>query len=489
MRHSKNYLIICLLSTIIMGCAVGPDFHSPKAPQTKRYTETQLPAKTVQAATTGGAAQHFVDGQDIPAAWWTLFQSSALDELIREGIANSPNLQAAQAALRQAQENLRAQIGFSFFPAIGAQGNGQRQKFSEQSFGVNQPSQIFNLYNASVNISYVPDVFGGARRQVEASRALVDYQRYETEATYLALTANIVTAAINEASLHAQIEATKEIVALQSKQLEISKKQLEVGAVSGLDVLAQGTQLEQTRATIPVLEKSLSQTRNALSVLVGALPSERNVPKFELDSLHLPTQLPVSLPSNLVRQRPDVQAAEALLHQASAQVGVATAQLCPQFTLGGNYGFESGQFGNLFKASSAIWSLSAAVAQPIFNGGSLLAKRRAAIAAYEQSLAQYRQTVLQAFQNVADTLRALETDARALKSQAEAERLAKKTLIMTQEQYRLGAVDYVTLLLAQRAYMQTKIARIQTQALRYADTAALFQALGGGWWNREQESK
>ncbi len=328
------------------------------------------------------------------------------------------------------------------------------------------------------------DIFGGIRRQIEASEAQLNYQQYVVEATYLTLTSNIVTTAITEASIRAQIQATEELISAQAAILEITKKKFILGGASKLDILAQETQLAQTEASLPPLQNSLAKTRHALSVLVGELPSKSCLPSFNLNDLHLPTELPVSLPSSFVCQRPDIRASEALLHAASAQIGVATANLLPQITLTGNVSLISNMWDTFFDYKSFIWSAMASLTQPIFQGGALIAQRDSAIAAFEQAFAQYRQTVLQAFQNVADTLRALEIDAHQLQIQTMAEEASLNTLTLTKTQYILGAVSYLNLLDADRQYHQARIGRIQAQAARYADTAALFQALGGGWWNR-----
>ncbi len=475
-----------VVGAALSGCAVGPDYHPPEAPNTKSYTAVALPGETTATSGTGGAAQRFISGQEIPAQWWMLFHSEPLDQLIRQALQDSPTLAAAQATLREAQENLRAQYGAALSPSVDASLSGSRQRTASAAQG--QPggnTNLFNLYNASVNVSYSLDLFGGARRELELLQSQVDYQRFQLEGAYLALSANIVTTAVKEASLRAQIQATQDILASQEKQLDLINSQFDLGAVSRSDVLAQQTQVANTRTFLPPLEKSLAQTRHLLAVLAGKLPSEAVLPEFRLVELQLPQELPVSLPSSLVRQRPDVRAAESLLHQASAQVGVATASMFPQLTLTGSYGVESNKSSNLFSSGTpAIWSIGAALLQPIFHGGELSAKRRAAIAAYDQAEAQYRQTVLQAFQNVADVLRALEADANALKAQVDAEAAAHDALDLTLKQFQLGAVSYLSLLNAERGYQQALVNLAQAQAARYADTAALFQALGGGWWNR-----
>jgi NodT family efflux transporter outer membrane factor (OMF) lipoprotein len=471
-----------LLVLLMAGCAVGPNFHRPAPPATPSYTARPLPPKTASAKGPGGNSQQFIYGEDIPAQWWALFQCPALNYLIDLGLANSPNLAAAQAALREAKANLWVGIGSGLFPLITGQFYAEREQFSGNTFG--QPgTNLFSLYNAQINVSYTLDVFGGIRRQIEALGAQVDYAQFELTATYLALTANIVTTAIAEASLAAQIAATRELIAAQENILNIISQQFQLGGVSQTNVLTQQTLVAQTIATLPGLEKNLAQTRHALAVLVGFLPSDVQLPEIDLNQLKLPGELPISIPSRLVAQRPDVRAAEALMHVASAQIGVATANLLPQFTLTGYYGTTANELSHLFTKNSYIWALEGEVMQTIFNGGALIAKRKAAIDAFQQAAAQYRETVLQAFQNVADALRALQFDALALRAQSQAETAARRTLTLTRGQYKLGGVSYLSLLNAQYQYEQTHIARIQAQAQRFTDTAALFQALGGGWWN------
>jgi NodT family efflux transporter outer membrane factor (OMF) lipoprotein len=475
--------LIAVSSAILVGCAVGPDFHRPDMAIPNNYTAVALPSQTAGTPAVGGAPQHFVFAENLSGEWWTLFRSPELDAMIKQGLADSPTLAAAQAALRKAEENLRATSGSILYPAVNAGLQATRQRISgNANLG---PSDTYNLYNASVNVSYTLDLFGGGRRQIEANLAQVDYQRYVLEATYLTLTANIVTAAVQEASLRAQITAMRDIIALQQKQLEILKKQFEFGAVSQTAVLSQQSELAMTAATLPPLEKQLDFTRHALSVLIGQFPGKGGLPEFYLNSLHLPESLPVSLPSQLAHQRPDIRASEALLHQACAAVGVATANLYPQITLSAGYGFQAISTDLLFNGESIVWNLGAGLLQPIFRGGELTARRRSAIAAYDQAAAQYRDVVLKAFQNVADVLRALETDARTLQAQSEAHGAAESTLKLVEKQYELGAVNYPALLIAQRDYQSTKINMITARASRYADTAALFQALGGGWWQRE----
>ncbi|HLO26947.1 MAG TPA: efflux transporter outer membrane subunit [Geobacteraceae bacterium] len=485
----RRALVAALTAAALTGCAVGPDFRQPAAPTTNAYTAAPLSSETASAPVTGGEAQRFVAGRDIPGQWWTLFHSPALDRLVRQALADNPTLAAAQATLRQAQENLRALVGSALYPKVDGNASIVRQEIAGASFG--QPesgNSVFTLYNASVNVSYVLDLAGGARRELEALQAQVDYQRFQLEGAWLTLTANLVTAAVQEGALRAQIRATREIVTEEEQQLALVDQQFQLGGGSRPDVLAQEALLAQTRATLPPLEKQLAQTRHLLAVLAGKPPGEGALlPEFELTDLQLPRELPVSLPATLVRQRPDTRAAEELLHAACAQVGVATANLYPQLNITGSIGSETDKIGNLFNAGTAVWSIGAGLAQPIFHGGELTAKRRAAIAAFDQAEAQYRETLLQAFQNVADVLRALELDAQTLKAQADAEASARASLDLARQQFQLGAVSYITLLNAERQHQQSRLNLAQAQAARHADTAALFKSLGGGWWNREPD--
>jgi NodT family efflux transporter outer membrane factor (OMF) lipoprotein len=476
---------VAVAGLALAGCAVGPDFHRPLSATPPAYTSEALPPATVASPGTAGHSQHFVASAEIPRQWWKLFHSEPLNRLIEQAFSNSPTVAAAQAALREAEENRRAGLG-ALFPQVDADFTARRNKISGAAFG--QPGgkhPPFTLYNASVNVSYGLDIFGGARRELEALEAQVDYQRFQAEGTYLTLSSNIVTSAVQEGALRAQIEVTNELVALQQMQLALQEVRFENGASSEIEVSAQRALLAQTVATLPPLEKELSQTRHLLAVLAGRTPNEAaGLADFRLDNLQLPEELPVSLPSALVHQRPDILAAEGVLHAASAQVGVATANLYPQLTISGSYGSESVTLGSLFGPGTSVWNVGGGIVQPLFKGGELLARRRAAIAAFEQAEAQYRQTVLQAFQDVADVLRALDRDAVRLRAQADAVLAAKRTLELTEEQLRFGAVSYLSLLDADRQYQQARLNLVQAQAARLADTAALFHALGGGWWNK-----
>jgi len=486
----------------LVGCKVGPDFHPPKPPNTTSYTKLPLPKYTVSVPEAGnpGRAQRLKLGQNIPAQWWHLFHSRAINALIRTGLANSPTLASALAALQEAQQLLRATTGNLLFPAVDLQMFAERTRTSSFGFGLSGGSSaiantsnatqvggvipsVFSIYYTAAAISYQLDVWGGLRRQVEAKRAEVDLARYQLIAAYLSLTSNIVTTSITVATLQAEIRATRELIQETAMQLRIVKKQLQLGGASEEDVLIQETQLSQTEALLPPLEVQLKQARHALAVLIGQLPSQSHLPILRLSSLNLPVKIPISLPSKLVNHRPDVQQAEAILHKASANIGVATANLLPAINLYGGYGYLSTSLNTLFTPTNNVWSLAAGLMQPIFHGVALISERRAAIDAFKAACKKYQETVLQAFQNVADALRALEIDAREYKAQQKAEISARNTYRLTQKRFALGGKNYLDVLIAEQNYQQTKINRIKAEGQRFNDTAALFQALGGGWWN------
>src|SRR5450432_698521 len=473
-------------AAILSACAVGPNFKAPEAPHGAGFAPAgQIKSETVAAPGRGGEAQRFVDGMDIPAQWWTLFQSPPLNALIDRALSNSPTLRAAQAALRQANEIAAAQRG-SYYPSVSGTVESQRQKASGAALGVpGFPSSYFyNLQTASVNVSYTLDAFGGTRRQVEALQAQAEYQQFALEASYLTLTSNIVAAAINEASLRAQLAATDDIARSQQQQLDITQRRLAAGGASRADLLQQQATLQSTLATLPPLRSQLAQQRNQLAAYVGVLPAEFAAADFDLDSLNMPQELPVSLPSKFVEQRPDVREYSALLHQATAQIGVATANMLPQITLTASYGQTASKFANLFEPGSNVWGLIGSLTQPIFKGGQLLHQRRAAVAAAQEAAANYRATVITAFRNVSDTLYALKGDADALAAETLAERTAAETVALVQVQYKSGAANYLQVLNAEQTYQSVAVALVKAKVQRYADTAALFQALGGGWWNR-----
>lgn len=484
-QRSFNRLPAALLASVALlsGCTAGPDFKRPDKPKEQGYTPEKLDLTTASAPMTGGDAQTFVESRDVPGDWWTLFRSGELNGLIEEALKANPDLDAAQASLRQANELLYAQQG-TLFPTLTANGQGQQAKANGATFGQSSQPFQFGVTSASLNVAYAPDIFGGARRSVESQAAQAEFQRYQLEATYLTLTSNVVVAAVNLASLRAQIEATEQIIKLQTDALNLVQTQFGLGGAAQIDVLQQQAQLRQTQAQLPPLQKQLALQRNQLMTLLGKPPTFDAGQTVTLASLRLPEELPLSLPSQLVDQRPDVRSAEAQVHVASANIGVAVSAQLPQFNITAAFGYASLGFATMFVPGSQVWSMGLALAQTLFDGGKLDHQKRAAIAAYDKAAAQYRSTVLSAFQDVANALRAVQTDAEALRTAAAAEQTAAASLNLVQQQYQLGGANYLVLLTAQQTYQTAVLNRVKAQAARYSDTAALFQALGGGWWNR-----
>lgn len=491
---------LCIVASVawLSACAVGPDFKKPAAPNPVGYTVGAPP-------TLNSTSQYFEMGRDIPFAWWEQFQSPKLNALVLAALKANPNITAAQAALQQANEYVIAQQGF-FYPTVaasftpsrnkvagnqsgnapGLQGNGTNIAADQNPAGpapYNAPV-YYNFYTAQLSLSYTPDVFGSNRRQVESLQAQADAMRFQMEATYITLTSNVVAAVIQDASLRDQIHATQLYIDQNVKAVDILHKQLELGYVMGIDVATQEAALAQARQLMPPLQKQIEQTHDLIRALCGDLPDQKLDDDIDLTTLHLPANLPLSLPSNLVAQRPDVQAAEAQMHSASAQVGVALAARLPQFTITGALGGAASEIPQIFKSGAPFWSLIGDVTQPLFDGGTLLHRERAAEEGLKQAEAQYRSTVISAFQNVADTLHAIQSDADSLVACTEAEHAAKKVMTITEKQYQLGYVNLQTLLNAQQAYQQALVTLAQAKTNTYGDTAALFQALGGGWWNR-----
>jgi NodT family efflux transporter outer membrane factor (OMF) lipoprotein len=477
-------LVAAIASLLMTSCAVGPNFKKPAAPDVTGYIPGPLPATAATPNVAGGAAQNFVKGSDFSADWWTLFHSTPLNELIDGSLANNHDLKAAQAALSVARENVLAQRG-AYYPSVTGSFSATRQRQSGQiAPTLNSNAFLYNLFTPQVSVSYVPDVFGLNRRSVESLQAQEQEVRFQMIATYTTLTANVVVTAIQEASVQMQIDATRQLIGINSNMLRILRYQFDKGYASRLDLAAQESQLAAISATLPPLLKQAAQLHDALAVLAGRFPNQAPARTLQLSSLRLPEDLPVSLPSALVAQRPDVRQAEANLHDASAKIGIAIANRLPNIMLTANTGSSAAAMNQLFTSGTGFWGIGAAATAPIFQGGTLLHQERAAKAAYEQAAEQYRSTVLTAFQNVADTLTALEQDADALEAAAEAAAAAKVTLDLAQRQLQDGYAGNLSLLNAEQAYQQSLINLVQAQANRFADTAALYQALGGGWWHR-----
>jgi len=470
---------VMLSAVIVAGCTAGPNFVAPAVPIASTFTEKPIPSRTSSAETTGGTSQTLVPGRDIPGDWWALFHSKQINALVERALKANPTLAAAQATLHEARENTRAEQG-SFFPQIGASASGER----EHNTLISQVPTAYTAISGSLSVSYTLDAFGGARRQVEQLNAQADYERFELEATELTLVANVVNAAITEASLQAQIDTTKDIIGAYTRALDVTRRRFDLGGVSQVDVLQQQASLNTQIATLPGLQKQLEQQRNQLAVYLGGLPSDYTAPTLDLASLVLPDELPVSLPSRLVAQRPDIQAYAALLHSASANVGVAVANMLPQISLTGSYGRDGSGFSNLFNPAGIVWSIAASLSQPVFQGGALKAKKRSAEAALDVAAAQYSSTVNSAFQDVANALVAINRDAETLAANVKAQKTAAASLKVAQAQYSAGGGTYLNVLSAEQTDQSARLTLISSQATRYTDTVALFQALGGGWWHR-----
>jgi NodT family efflux transporter outer membrane factor (OMF) lipoprotein len=495
-------MLLVMCCVLAASCAVGPRYHRPEAPANADYAPMPLPQASSSAPIHGGDVQRFISGRELPFDWWQLFQSPALNALVEQAFKANPSIPAARAALTQAQELVRAQRGF-YYPSVAAGFQAERVKVAgnntqSSSLGIQgngenlgQPLApavplYYQFYTAGLSVGFVPDVFGANWRQVESLAAQRDAQRFALEATYITLASNVVGAAIQEASLRAQVEATQQIIAADEKSLQILRDQFRLGFAMRIDVAAQEAALAQAETLLPPLQKQLEQTRDLLRVLVGNLPNQDVPETFQLDALQLPPELPLSLPANIIEQRPDVRAAEAQLHAANAQVGVAVAAMLPQFSITGTLGGNAAQIPSLFAGGGPFWTLVGGVTQPVFEGGTLLHTERAAKAALKQAAAQYQSTVLTAYQNVADTLHASLSDADALAGAVETENAAKVTYDLTRRQMEVGYVNYLALLSAETTYNQALLTRVQAQAARFGDTIALFQALGGGWWNRKE---
>ena len=467
------------LAIVIAGCAAGPDFKPPSPPDVAQYTLAPSPEPTVSSPTLLGAAQRFSSEEGVSAQWWQSLGSPKLDALLEQAFQASPTLASATATLKQSQELYAAQAGATLYPQASASLGAQRQRSSPSALGQAGDAREFSLNNASVGVRYQLDLAGQNRRALESLAARADYRRYELEGARLTLAANIVATAITQARLGGQIKGTQAILRAQEEQLHLSRERLRLGQASPDDVLALQTQVEQTRAGLPLLHKLHQQNDHRLAVLAGKAPGAGGLPRFTLQEFRLAAELPLVLPSELVRHRPDIQAAQALLQAANADYGVAVAKMYPQINLSANLGSQALSAGALFGTGSAVWGLIGQITQPLLNPG-LSAEKRASLAAFDAVAANYQSVVLEALRNVADVMRAVDNDAQALAAWAAADTAAQSALDSMQRQYALGATSYVQLLTAQQQAQQNRVNLIAAQAQRLTDSAALYQAIGGG---------
>ncbi|MEJ2345029.1 MAG: efflux transporter outer membrane subunit [Gammaproteobacteria bacterium] len=475
-RRRYGVLAGVSLVLVLSGCTVGPDFVRPAPPQAAGYTSGKMPAAI--RSTQGQPGQRLHLQREISAQWWDLFHSPQLEQVVRQAVAGNRSVAAARATLAAARENAAAARG-GYYPQVDVSAGARRRNNAGQPTG---GAGVSNLYTVGPTVSYSLDAFGGTRRQVEQQQALAEYQGYQLAAAYLSLTGNAVNQAITIASLRAQIRATQDIIAEDARNLSLVRDKFEGGKAARTDVLTAETQLASDRTLLPPLRQQLSSARHALSILVGRSPAAWSAPDFELENFTLPRDLPLSLPSALVRQRPDILAAEARLHADSAAIGVATAQLYPSITLSASIEQQSLDSATLFNSANRLWSLSGDLLAPIVHGGTLRAQRRAAVDTYRASLADYEQTVLQGLQQVADTLRALDHDAQLVAAQRVLMDTAGEALQLQRASYAAGKSNILSLIDAQRAYQQARLGFARARAQRLQDSAQLFVALGGGWW-------
>ncbi|NOX08882.1 MAG: efflux transporter outer membrane subunit [Gammaproteobacteria bacterium] len=472
------YTLVVLCAGIISGCAVGTDYKRPEIPDINTYTVNPVPSRTEAYPVTLGGSQHFVRSKVDPS-WWKVFGSSRLDSLVERALLSSLTLEAARAKLEQAEQTYQAQGGATQYPQVTADAGGSRQRVNTAAFGQSAGSKTFGLINAGVNVSYSLDLFGGNRRMLESFAAEADYQRYQLETARLLLIANVITTAITQAQLAAQIQASEQILSAQEEQLNITKKRLSLGASSQNEVFSLQATVEQSRVNISQLRNSFEQSHHLMAVFVGITPGDSDIPSFVLDDFTLPAQLPVVIPSELVRQRPDIQASEALLQAANARYGTAIAKRYPQINLSADIGSQALTASTLFGAGTMVWGVAGQLVQPLFHKG-LVAESRAARAGFDEAEANYRQTVFHALQNVADVLRALEYDASALAAQASANNAAQGILQLVRQEYNIGAANHLEVLAAEQQVQLNALNLVTTQSRRLIDTVALYQAMGGG---------
>jgi len=472
----------------LSACVVGPDYQRPALPAGAGYGTAATAQKAVGTGQLDAASPQLALGMDVPAQWWEVFHCIPLDNLVAQALKDNPSIEAANAALQQAQEQVKAQRA-AYFPSLSASLSPSRQSIPQTlASPAASGNDLYNLTTTQLSISYAPDLFGANARAVESLVAQEDQQRFSLEAARLTLASNVVLAAIQDASLRAQIDATRTIVEDQRKTLTIFQQQVILGYTSKADLAAQTALLAQTEATLPPLEKQFEVNRDLLAALVGHTPGEALTVQFTFDALTLPANLPLSLPAQLVEHRPDVRMVEAQLHAASAQVGVSIAARLPNVTIQGNAGSAAFGLTPTFNSMTDFWSVAATLTQPLFDAGQLLHRQRAAEAAYEQAVAQYRATVVGAFQNTADTLHALAEDDSVLRANEVSASASRNSLDIAGKQHVLGDISQMNVLIAEQAEAQARLALLQARAARYSDVVALFQSLGGGWWNREPET-
>jgi NodT family efflux transporter outer membrane factor (OMF) lipoprotein len=469
--------MVAAAALALTGCALGPDFKRPDGPSEDRYTAEAL--HTEAAVEPGATAnQHVVLGEQLSRDWWQLFQSAALDDVVERALAGNRTLVAAASSLAQAQEVAAAQAG-TLAPQVGITGGIGRQKYGAEFLGTLAKPPPFSYFAVGATVSYALDYTGGVARSVEQQYALADYQRQQLDAAYLAVTGNAVMLSLKIASIKAQMATVDAILGQDRENLKLVQEAFDAGSVSRLDIVSAQSQLASDTTLLPPLRQELSVTRHALAIILGQAPANAVLPEFELAQLSLPQQLPLSLPSELAHRRPDILAAEAQLHAATAAVGVANANLYPHIDLTATTGQQSIDLSHLFDRASNVWSIAGALVAPILDGGTLRAQQRAAVDALHATTANYEQTVLVAFGQVADSLQALDHDAEQLEAQAHAQDSARENVDLTRKSYNEGNTGVLQVLDAERLYQQARLGFVRADAQRYIDTVQLFLALGG----------
>jgi NodT family efflux transporter outer membrane factor (OMF) lipoprotein len=449
-------------------------------PDDERVTALPLPKETVASPGTAGNAQTFAAGTELSDHWWTAFGVPALDGLVTRALTANPSIRAAQSSLAAARELALAGRG-GWWPSIDAGIEAGRQRINLAATGDAAAHGVYNTFGARVSASYAPDFFGRQRRLVESLDADQAFAAENLRAAHLAVAAGVVTTAITLASIEAQIEATEALVATERDALTLVRKRLDLGHASMLEVLSQQAELDQTLATLPPLRAQWQRTRNALAVLVGETPGRFSTPPLAFATLKLPPELPVSLPAAILARRPDVRAEEALVHAASARVGIATASLLPQITLTASAGGQANAASDVTRGAYSVWGLGGSLIQPILRGGELRHRRRAAVHEYEASVASYDATVLGALANVSDVLTAIVEDAELTQVAVDGADTANRALSLAERSFAAGGTSYLQLLSTEQSAERARLGAVLAQSARLTDTVALYQALGGAW--------
>lgn len=470
--RSTRKMIALLFLVTLAACTLGPNFDRPEAPVGAGYSSATPPGR------------HFLEGAQIADDWYRLFHSDALNALVRTTLAENPDLESARHGLLAAQDELKAVAGAEL-PSLGASAGLTRAHINGSYLyePVKAIDVTGNQYSAGLNLAYDLDIFGGIRRSIESEAAKAANTRDETLNTYVSLVDQTVVAAFDYAAAEAEIGATRTLIREQQDQLDLTRRQEQAGKINHSDTLQAETLLETTRASLPALEKQRDVSRNALARLNGKSPDQFAMPALALKDFTLPAEMPISLPSALIRQRPDILAAEDTLHAAEAQIGVAAAARLPSLTISAQYAQEATTLRDLFTQPGGLWTVGGNIAAPLFEGGTLAARETEARDLYRKSLAAYRGTAINAMVEVANALQAIGHDASGYDAHSRALASAAAGRDLTLAQFRAGKVSELQVLVAEQQYQTALLSHVQADVLRFTDVAELMRALGGGWWN------